>query len=198
MPKHILARFSTGAVVLLALAVPFPDSAQAATCGGDLIPAKATFRDLGTDGIRSDGRTYVHCQDGQVSIGKKEGRFRLDTTKFNTNSAKGHITLDRADCLGGPCSGVPLDVTTDVLFQTHTGYECSNPSDVSTCAAVVGTVLNFSKMLGGDVEYTRLNVGWGSAMLLFTNATDVLAGSPTCTGGNPVKEIGRASCRERV
>jgi hypothetical protein len=192
------ATLSAGVVLLLVFAVVLPTPAEAAKPGGGcnegvLIPATAAFRDGANDGIGSDrGLPYVHCQDGQVSIGRSEGRFRIDTKKYNPNLAKIVVQLDAADCLSGPCSGVPLDLTTDVIFQTHTRYDCPDAPDVSTCEALPGTILDLRTMIAGQVSYTRLTVSFYQAnktsTLAFLNATEgVVSGMAACVGGNPVR-----------
>jgi len=217
MNNYPATRLLAGAVLLVALAVVLPDRAAAAKPGGGcnlgvLNAAKATFRDDPADGVRSDGRgTYTHCQDGQVSIGKQEGRFRIDTGKYNPNNAKMHITLDVADCLTPPpgqssCSGVPLDRTTDVTFQTHTRYDCPDaPGDLSTCDAT-GEILDLRTMPAGQVRYTRLFVAFfenpnkGHSGLAFMNASEGVVGPSSCEGGNPVKvtcdSVASGSCNK--
>jgi hypothetical protein len=158
---------------------------------GVLAPASAMFQDLATDGLQSDGRgTYVHCQDGQVSIGRAEGRFRIDTKKYNPNGARMEVHLAGDSCSGGPCPSLDL-TNTHAILQTQTWYACSDPEDASTCVAEIGSVLDLRTMAENDVRRTRLMVsfyeGKKESTLSFQNASEgVVDGNQPCAG-EPLK-----------
>ena len=138
------------------------------------------------DPILGPDATYTHADNGQISVGKLQGRVRIDTTKFNPTGAKMNVqaTVCQARCTG---TLFPTRLV-DVLFQTHTEY-ATNP--VSGVLESTGAVLDLRSMNLGDIAYTRLWVdvpgsgGSGKSFkLAFDNQTEG-AFCCNCVGGKP-------------
>ena len=201
------SRRTTLALVVLSAGALLSESAAQGQGkkGGDLLPCSAKFRIAAADVFQADpilfDATYNHADNGQISVGKLQGRLRIDTTKFNPTGAKMNV---QATVCQARCTGTLPARLVDVVFQTHTEY-ATNP--VSGVLESTGAVLDLRSMNLGDIAYTRLWVdvpgsgGSGKSFkLAFNNQTEG-AFCCNCVDGKPAKvtcleENSSGACRK--